>query len=87
MFTLNYDEALLKYVFIFTFLWGIAMLIFNSIIKNKLETEKINSINMRENEIINELINHNELYFHLTLIAFYIIFIVLGFIYLKNKDI
>ena len=92
LFLINYDEALLKYekfMFIFTFIWAITMLVFNSIIKKKLETEKINSIDMREtektNKIKNELINHNELYFNLTLIAFYIMFIILGIYLFKKK--
>ena len=92
LFLINYDETLLKYekfMFIFTFIWAISMLVFNSIINKKLEAEKTNSINMREtkktNEIINELINHNELYFHLTLIASYIMFIILGIYLFKKK--
>lgn len=93
LFLINFDDqALLKYekfMFIFTFIWAITMLVFNSIIKKKLETEKINSIDMREtektNKIKNELINHNELYFNLTLIAFYIMFIILGIYLFKKK--
>jgi hypothetical protein len=92
LFVNNYDSSVLKYekfIFIFTFIWGISMLIFNSIKNNNLEIDKKISIDMREttktNEIINELINHNELYFHLTLLAFYIMFIVLGFYLYKTK--
>ena len=72
-----------RLIIIFTALWAIAILLFYYIQKNILERASETRGNMthtkeKEKEIANNFSNHNELYFHLSLVSYYIHFIVAG---------
>ena len=77
-----------RIIVIFTFLWALIMLLFYYIKKNQLESTYTNMFyktKEEQDEADNIYRNHRELYFHLSLVSVYIMFIVLGFYLFRKK--